>query len=274
MPRKVSDIIALITDFGYRDPYVGAIKGVILSINPNARIIDITHEVAAYDIAEASYILLTTYREYPEGSIFVVVVDPGVGSSRRAIMIESKRYYFIGPDNGVLRPAAEDDGIERVIELSNSRFYRKPVSTTFHGRDIFAPVAAYLSLGIDPLEFGRIIDLKDLNESRLTRYCSREGEWIKTSVMYIDRFGNIVTGCRVSEVEEMIGGFKESQEYQIRVRGVESYKAVYQKSFSLAKPGEVVIYPGSMGYIEIAVYMSSFSRKTNSRKGDEIWIRI
>ncbi|MEZ0290036.1 MAG: SAM-dependent chlorinase/fluorinase [Sulfolobales archaeon] len=274
MVRKISGIIALLTDYGYRDPYVGVLKGVILSINPNAKIIDVTHDITSYDIVEASYVLLTTYREFPEGTIFVVVVDPGVGSSRRAVLVESKRYFFIGPDNGVLRPAIDDDEVIRVVEITNDKYFRKPVSTTFHGRDIFAPVAAYLSLGTDPIEFGKVISISDLVKSRLVRQCVVEGGWVKTNIIHVDRFGNVITGCRVEELNSAIGGFREAGEYQIRVRGVESYRAVYHRSFSLAKPGEIVIYPGSMGYIEIAVYMSSFSKKTDSKRGDDIWIRI
>ena len=140
------------TDFGNRDYYVGAMKGVILSINPDARIIDITHDIEPQNITSAAFVLSACYRDFPPATIFVCVVDPGVGSERRAIVVESNDHIFVGPDNGlfsfVLNPNA------RVIAIKNDRFFRKPVSSTFHGRDIFAPVAAHLSLGIDLHELG------------------------------------------------------------------------------------------------------------------------
>lgn len=274
MARRPSGIIALITDYSYRDPYVGAMKGVILSINPRSTVVDITHEVSSYDISEGAYMLLTTYREYPEGTVFVVVVDPGVGSSRRGILVETKRYYFVGPDNGVLRPAIDEDGIERVVSLTNERYFRKPVSHTFHGRDIFAPVAAHITLGVDPGEFGEILDPREISPPRINMICEKEDKWVKTNIMYIDHFGDIVTGCRTELFERLVEGLSPHREVMVRVRGVETYRGVYLTTFSLARPGEIVVYPGSTGFIEVAVYMSSFARKTNARRGDEILLGL
>jgi S-adenosylmethionine hydrolase len=272
MAEKPSKLIALLTDYGYKDPYVGAVKGVILSINPRAVIIDISHEISSYDISEASYVLNSVYKEYPEGTIFVVVIDPGVGSSRRGVLVETRRYYFIGPDNGVLRPAIDEDGIKRVILLNNEKYFRKPVSHTFHGRDIFASVAAYLSLGIDPSEFGETINPNTLIPSPLNIVCEKIDKWVRTFVIHIDRFGNVITGCRTDVLEKLLGHLRSYQEIFIRVRGVETYKGVFHMTFSMAKPGEIVMYPGSMGFIELGVYMSSFARKTNCKKGDELLI--
>lgn len=272
MPRSVSGVISLITDYGLKDPYVGLVKAVILSINPRANIVDISHEVSSYDVAEASYILLSSYKFFPEGTIFVVVVDPGVGSSRKVLLVETSRYFFIGPDNGVLRPAVDEDGIVRIINVINDKYFRKPVSTTFHGRDIFGPVAAYLSLGVDPSEFGPELTIREISEPKIDFFCEKIGDWVRTSVMYIDRFGNAITSCRIEKFFELVGELRESQQVTIRVRGVESYRGVYYKTFSFAKPGEIVLYTGSTGFMEIGVNLSSFAKKIGCRRGEEIWI--
>jgi len=139
-------VITLLTDFGTRDYFVASMKGVILSINPDAVVIDITHDVPSFNVLKAAFILWATYRYYPRGTVHVVVVDPGVGTSRRALAIRSRNYYFIGPDNGVLTMAAEDDGVVEVREISNRSVMLGEVSSTFHGRDIFAPAAAHIGL--------------------------------------------------------------------------------------------------------------------------------
>ncbi|MGC9010016.1 MAG: SAM hydrolase/SAM-dependent halogenase family protein [Sulfolobales archaeon] len=274
MPRELSGIIGLITDYGLKDPYVGSLKASILSINPRVSIVDISHEVSNFDVAEGAYILLSSYKIFPRGTVFVVVVDPGVGSSRKALLIETTNYYFIGPDNGVLRPAADEDGILRVINLTNDKYFRKPVSPTFHGRDIFGPVAAYLTLGVEPEKFGEIIDPRDITEAKIDLYCDKFGDWVKTYVIYIDKFGNAVTGCRIERFFELVKDLRESQQVIIRVRGVESYRGVYYRTFSLAKPGEIILYTGSTGFMEIGVNLSSFAKKIGCRRGDEIWISV
>jgi len=274
MPRELSGIIGLITDYGLKDPYVGSMKASMLSINPRITIVDISHEISSFDIAEASYVLLSSYRIFPRGTIFVVVVDPGVGSSRKALLIETNNYYFIGPDNGVLRPAADEDSILRIINITNDKYFRKPVSSTFHGRDIFGPVASYLTLGIDPLDFGELIDLKDISDPKLELSCSKFGDWVKTNIIYIDKFGNAITGCRIERFYELVKDLRESQQVIIRVRGVESYRGVYYRTFSLAKPGEIILYTGSTGFMEIGVNFASFAKKIGCRRGDEIWIGV
>src|SRR2546423_4876621 len=141
-------IITLITDFGAQDYFVGAMKGVILSINPDARIVDISHEIPPQDIHSAAFNLLACYKDFPAGTIHVAVVDPGVGSNRRGILVECDEQLFVGPDNGLFSWICEREGQFRARELTNDQFFRKPVSPTFHGRDVFAPVAAALAAGI------------------------------------------------------------------------------------------------------------------------------
>ena len=150
-------IIALLTDFGTKDYFVGAMKGVILNINENAKIIDITHEIEPQNIRSASFTLRACYKNFPPKTIFVAVVDPGVGSERRAILVETEDYFFIAPDNGLLSFIFNESDDFLVYEITNEKFFNQPVSQTFHGRDIFAPCAAHLSKGVLPAEFGKVI---------------------------------------------------------------------------------------------------------------------
>lgn len=180
--------IVLLTDFGHIDAFVGILKGVILSFQPKARIVDLCHEVAPQDIGHGAHLLDTSLDYFPKGTIFCVVVDPGVGSSRRAVLVETMDYFLVGPDNGVLWPAADRNKIRRVIHLTRFRYFLSQVSSTFHARDIFAPVAAHLSAGVDPGALGQKI-------SRLTPFVFKTPEPCENglilTVRHIDRFGNI-----------------------------------------------------------------------------------
>ena len=184
-------IITLLTDFGTQDYFVGAMKGVILSINPSVRIVDITHDVPAQDIEAAAFSLLACYRDFPAGTIHVAVVDPGVGSNRRALAIECARQIFVGPDNGIFSWICEREGSSRAIHLNNEAFFRHPVSKTFHGRDIFAPVAAALSTGVAMTELGeKLIEYARLDP--LLAAVRSDGR-VEGRVIHIDRFGNCIT---------------------------------------------------------------------------------
>jgi S-adenosylmethionine hydrolase len=151
-------LITLLTDFGTSDYYVGAMKGVILGICPDARIVDITHEIPPQDIQTAAFTLLAAYKSFPKGTIHVAVVDPGVGSDRKPILIQSRDYFFIAPDNGLLSFIAENEKETQVFHLTNEKYFNSPVSATFHGRDVFAPVAAQLACGVNPEELGKAIN--------------------------------------------------------------------------------------------------------------------
>ncbi len=202
--------ITLTTDFGARDAYVGIMKGVILSINPKASIIDICHNIKPQNIHEAAFVLGTAYRYFPKGSIHLTIVDPGVGSGRRAVILVTPNAFFVAPDNGVLSYVIDEasgqpfgvEGIQprrlgaglQAIVLSNPRFWLLPVSSTFHGRDIFAPVAAHLSLGIPPNEFGEATD--SLLALPIPRPRLEKNGEIVGHVIHIDHFGNLITDVR------------------------------------------------------------------------------
>ncbi|MDQ5846979.1 MAG: SAM-dependent chlorinase/fluorinase, partial [Acidobacteriota bacterium] len=198
--RLPGPLITLLTDFGTADYFVGAVKGVILSINPAATIVDITHEIPPQDIEAAAFTLLAAYATFPLKTVHVAVVDPGVGSSRRPILVEAAGQFFVGPDNGIFSYLCDSVKNSQVFHLTNAKYFRQPVSPTFNGRDVFAPVAAAISNGADPQQLGdKIKDyvrLKPLMPEK-----SRKGE-IKGRVIHIDRFGNCVTNITRKDVPD------------------------------------------------------------------------
>jgi S-adenosylmethionine hydrolase len=196
-------IVGLLTDFGSRDPFVGMMKGVMMGINPTLQFIDISHEVTPQGVREASVMLAFTYSYFPTGSRFLVVVDPGVGGERRPIVAETADYTFVGPDNGVLGPVLEASQVRRVIHVTSDRYCRRPISRTFHGRDVFAPVTAWLAWGVDAGIMGPQIDdyvRLPLPAPRVLADGSLAGE-----VIYQDRFGNLITNLAESWVAQQWG---------------------------------------------------------------------
>jgi hypothetical protein len=257
----MNNIIALITDFGTRDYFVGAMKGVILSINAAAQIVDITHEIPAQDIGAASFNLRACYENFPRKTIFVAVVDPGVGSARRAILVEAKDYYFIAPDNGLLSFIFNREENFRVFELSDERFFLRPLSRTFHGRDVFAPCAAHLSKGVNPAEFG--VEIKDFiffaeNDPRKISETEIEAE-----IIHVDRFGNLITNLKKEELTENF--FVEINETNIDI--IRSYYAEAEKD-------ELFLIAGSAGFLEIAAFENSAAKLLNAARGQKIFVRI
>lgn len=195
--NRPSRLIALLTDFGSQDAFVGTMKGVILKINPQARIVDLAHDIAPQDVNSAAYALWSSYRFFPEGTIFVAVVDPGVGSDRRILCAQGRRHLFLAPDNGLLKYLMADHEIQRVREVTNSEYFLPAVSSTFHGRDIFAPVAAYLSLGLNPEKLGKQVKTHQSGEEFVYLDEFRKGK-AYGKVIYLDRFGNLITNLRIS----------------------------------------------------------------------------
>ena len=252
--------IALLTDFGTKDYFVGAIKGVILSINENAQIIDITHEIPSQDIQAASFMLRACYRDFPAKTIFVAVVDPGVGSERRAILVETADYFFIGPDNGLLGFIFNDEKDFRVFEISNEEFFRRPVSRTFHGRDIFAPSAAHLSSNENPNKFGREIkDFIHLTESKPRKISETE---IEAEIIHTDHFGNLITNLKREDLPE-------SFTLEINETKIEKL----QNFFAEAEKGEIFMFFGSAGFLEIAVFMDSAAKLLNAKTGQKVVLK-
>ena len=254
-------IIALLTDFGMRDYFVAAMKGVILSIDPKANIIDMTHEIAPQDIRSASFILQSCYRDFPTKTIFTTIVDPGVGSERRAILVETAEYFFIAPDNGLLSFVFEESENFKVFEINNDIFFRQPVSQTFHGRDIFAPCAAYLSRGSKAFEFGNEINdpvrLANQNPRRISQ------NTVEAEIIFIDRFGNLITNLKADDLPD---------EFYLEINNQKIEKLC--RFFAEAKAGEFFMIEGSAGLLEVAVFQDSAESLLNARIGQKISLKI
>ncbi|MEA1958425.1 MAG: SAM-dependent chlorinase/fluorinase [Chloroflexota bacterium] len=185
-------VVTLTTDFGLGDAYVAAMKGVILSINPKATVVDVCHTISPQNITQAAYILSTATSYFPDGSVHVAVVDPGVGTKRRPVLLVTPKACFVGPDNGVFNyVTAQSHGQSQAFEITNPAYWLSPISATFHGRDIFAPVAAHLSLGVPPHEIG--IPTSSSKGSRLSRPKTADDGTLTGRVIHVDHFGNLIT---------------------------------------------------------------------------------
>jgi S-adenosyl-L-methionine hydrolase (adenosine-forming) len=240
-------IVTLTTDFGLHDPYVGIMKGVILTFCPEAQIVDISHEVQPFEPGQGSFLLSQSWRYFPTGTVHVAVVDPGVGSARRPILVEAAGHTFIGPDNGVL--AMVYAGVpHKVRVITAERYFLKPVSQTFHGRDIFAPVAACIAGGVRPSSVGKEIDdyLKaDWHEPR--RISKRAWGGL---VLHTDRFGNMVTNFHVEQFQEI-----QLRPFDLLVGTRHLDRLAH--SYSEMTPGEPFLIVGSSGYVEVAANQGS-----------------
>lgn len=257
-------IVTLLTDFGTADYFVAAMKGVILSLQPRALLVDVTHQVPPQDVRSAAFTLLAAYRTFPAGTIHLCVVDPGVGSERRPVLVSAGEHFFVGPDNGVFGYVYDAEPRVRVFHLVNEWFFRHPVSATFHGRDVFAPVAGALAAGTQPTSFGpEITDYRRLHPLRPTR--SEDGGWEGT-ILHVDRFGNCVTNLTRAELpdEEVARGLR------VVVNGheVRSVRRFYAEEAGHA--GEVFGIWGSAGFLELSVNRDSAARILGVRPGDPL----
>jgi S-adenosylmethionine hydrolase len=252
-------IITLLTDFGMRDYFVGAMKGVILSINENIDIVDITHEIPAQDVRAAAFTLKNYYRHFRQGTIHVCVVDPGVGSNRRAVLVETDDYCFVAPDNGLLSFVLAEQENYRAFEISNEEFFHRPVSQTFHGRDIFAPVAAHCSNGVTAEQFGREIDdlvTFEINSPHRVSEKKTAGE-----ILHADHFGNLVTSFKNDNLPE---------NFVLETNG--KHITRHQTFYGEAETGEIFSIRGSAGFLEIVAFRDSAQRLLDVRAGDKIYL--
>ncbi len=257
--------ITLLSDF--EDVYPASMKGVILGINPTANIVDISHSVKQHDIRAGAFILMSCAKYFPSGTVHIAVVDPGVGTERRplAVRAESKEvgiHYFIGPDNGLLIPAARSIGDFDVYRITNTTLFRKNVSSTFHGRDIFAPVGAHISNRLDIAKVGKkIFDFVDLDFGKV----ERKNASLHCQVVFIDYFGNIVTNIPADAVKDIKPG---------DVLEILKKKVLFHSSYGFCKKGEPMALIGSHGYLEIAINKGNAAVLFNKKQGDEIIIKL
>lgn len=253
-------MITLTTDFGLKDPYAAEMKGAILTINPNATLIDITHEVEKYNIRMGAFMLASAAPYFPKGAVHVAVVDPGVGTNRRAILVQTRNGFFVGPDNGVLMLAAQEQGIEHIYEITNPKFMLPKVSTTFHGRDIFAPAAAYLDKGIVPQNFGP--EITDAVTPKFATVEQKNGV-LFGEVLYVDGFGNVITNIPQKDLLfEML---------KVKLLHV-TLKIPLSEAYAETKLHEPTALVGSHGFLELALNQGSFAEKFRINVGDKVQV--
>ncbi len=259
--------ITLLTDFGTENAYAGIMKGVILSITPSAVIIDITHHIDPQDILQAAYVIKSSYRYFPEGTVHVMVVDPGVGSDRAIIALKMMGHIFLSPDNGVLTLLMEEGEIDSLVRVENTSYFLKPVSRTFHGRDIFAPVAARLCGGIDIKTLGPLLDPQDLVQLQIDKpYLSEENRLVGTVVCF-DGFGNCISNIDATHIKEL-DARSSGRRLEIKI-GNTSIKGL-SPSYTDTEPKQPLAIMGSFGYLEIALNQGNARRTLYIQKGDPI----
>jgi len=253
--------ISLITDFGLDDSSTGVMKAVILKINPRAKIIDICHQVSPQDIPQAAFLLESSFNYFPKGTIHLVVVDPGVGSKRRGLIVKTKNYFFIGPDNGVLALALKKEPPEEAVGITNREYFLKPTSKSFHGRDIFAPLAAYLSKGKEVSAFGkRVASLQGLRFPPVIPSADK----LTGEIIHIDHFGNLISNIS----EPALAGFTRDKKFRICIRGRKIDRLAHAYSASPLKKTVALI--NSLNYLEIAINCASAAKCLNAHRGDKI----
>lgn len=301
-----SHIITLLTDFGNQDAYVGIMKGVIAGINPSANIIDICHTIPPHDILNGAYLLSASYQYFPKGTIHVAVVDPGVGSQRDIICVAIRDYLFLVPNNGILSFIVPEEKPKNIIRVTNTEFFLPSPSNTFHGRDIFAPVAAHLSLGIKPQQLGSKINQMehlDIPQPEHKKTGQLEGR-----VIYIDRFGNLITNITQSHIEQHISNqslsttrrdkippilplrkeryAKQSSIFHL-LRGEKEIVRKYviettlgkkkimglSKTYTDVKPGEPLVLFGSAGFLEISINQGNAQKYFKVDRGNKVLIK-
>ena len=250
-------ILTLTTDFGVSDHFVGVMKGVILSICPRAQVVDISHGVTPFEIAEGAYLIAQAYPYFPKKTVHVVVVDPGVGTARRPILLEAAGQYFVAPDNGVLSMVYGKEKA-KVRLIASEKYFLQPVSRTFHGRDIFSPVAAHLAAGVPPARMGKLID-DYLRPGFQTPQRAGKRTWIGR-ILKIDRFGNIVTSFHVNEFPDL-----DRKDFSLAIGP--RHITVMAHNYAQCGPGELFLICGSTGYLEASVSQGSAAKLIGCETG-------
>jgi S-adenosylmethionine hydrolase len=275
-------IVTLLTDFGTADYFVGAMKGALLAVNPEATVVDITHEIPPHDIEAGAFTLLAAFKTFPAGTVHVAVVDPGVGSSRRAIVVESDEHTFVGPDNGVFGYVLERLNSPRVFHATNEKFFRPVVSATFHGRDIFAPVAGALSRGVRAEELGS--EIQDFIRLPFARPELAPDGTLVGAIIHVDRFGNCVTNISRDDLSAALidrktttpdfGAVEASGGVRVNVGGrvIRSFRRFFGDEGDAA--GEPFAIWGSAELLELAVFRDSAARVLGAHRGRRVEIKL
>jgi S-adenosylmethionine hydrolase len=261
-------IVTLTTDFGSADPWVGVMKGVILGVNPDVALVDISHDIRAHDVMEAAYVVAQAYRYFPPRTIHLVVVDPGVGSARRPLLVSADRYYFVAPDNGVLSVVFAREESVHVRHITSSHYFLEPVSNTFHGRDIFSPIAGWLSRQVESDKFGELIT--DYTRFALPLPKRVSEKQVKALVLRVDRFGTLMTNLTPADLPELFQQKPAPFKMTVGKGEVTQLKTAYADGAQ----GELFAILGSSGYIEIAANKASASQALGVGRGVEVAVSL
>ena len=261
-------VISLLSDFGLKDPYVAEMKAVILSICPEARIVDISNKIEKFNIRMGAFILASAASYFPEGTVHVAVVDPGVGTKRRPILVVTKRAFYVGPDNGLLILSAQRQGISHVYHVTNKQFMLSHVSRTFHGRDVFAPTAAHLAKGHVPSEVGP--EVKDYIVPRFAKPTLSKNV-LAGEVLHVDGFGNVITNVSLKELEKI--GIKEGDMLHVKLKE-DTVKLKFCIAYGEVKANQPLAIIGSHDFLEISVNQGSAARKFKVGIGEAVQLSL
>ena len=259
-------IVTLTSDFGLNDHFVGTMKGVILNIAPEAKIIDICHSVQPFDILDGALTIVQAYSYFPPGTTHVVVVDPGVGSARRPLLVSTEKHYLVAPDNGVLSLIMDREERVRVRHITGQHYFLQPISNTFHGRDVFAPVAGYLAKGVDSAKLGD--EISDYVRFSAPKPKAVGEKTLRGVILKVDRFGNLITNFTLPDVPALFQSPPAPFKISIGNRDITDLHNTY----SDALPNELFGILGSMGYLEIAASRASAAQLLGVGKGTEVHI--
>ena len=273
MTELYQDVIALLTDFGpMGQHYIASMKGVILKINPDIKIIDISHNVSSYSIIEASYLIKATYKYFPEYTVFIIVVDPGVGSSREILALKTKsNYFFVGPNNGIFFNLFGKEEIKECVLVNNDNYFIKPVSSTFHGRDIMAPVGAHIANGIPLSNFGPQFDLNNFVEYPIKFEVLEERKLINCTIQYIDSFGNITTNIPIQDniIKDTSIELYECKTIKISTKAKE-FEGKFALHFADVPKKSLLFLKGSSNFLEISINQGNAAERIGFKVGDTI----
>lgn len=262
-------VITLLTDFGLRDHFVATMKGVILRIHPDAQIIDISHDVPPHDILHAAFLLKSSYTYFPLDSIYVVVVDPGVGTDRKPLLVSTETGYFVAPDNGVLSYIYAESSSLTVREITADHYFLKPRSGTFDGRDVFAPVAAWLSKGVSVPAFGEVVN--EYTTIEIPQPVSIQPGVLRCRIIHVDRFGNLITNLSLERFQESLDA-SENRHFAFRV-GEHTISHISQ-SYAEGKKDEIIAVFGSSNCIEVSVNQGNAASLTDLEAGRDIFFKV
>jgi S-adenosyl-L-methionine hydrolase (adenosine-forming) len=262
----VQRLITLTTDFGLNDHYVGTMKGVILNINPSAQIVDICNSVQSFDILDGAITIAQAYKYFPSDSVHLVVVDPGVGTARRPILVTTEKHMFVAPDNGVLSFVYDNEDRISVRHITAEHYFLQPVSQTFHGRDIFSAVTGWLSKGVDVHKFGD--EISDYTRFAAPRPKPAEDKLLKGIVIKVDKFGNLITNITPKDLPQLFDLNPPPFKVMIAKREITKMTRFYAEG----TPGDVFVLLNSMGFLEIASHRGSAAQIVGAGKGAEVGV--